>query len=235
MFGDAWNPWPIRLNPDALGLDGQDLAIARIIAEETEAQREREIAAQPPLTPEEAAIVVEAQGLLLGPPRTRGELRASAMDLVPWDSLLRQGEAHSRAAARAELGHVELIEFAIAKCHPTNWEALFWYQQWVKQAVQLTVPWHVAKALVNEAHEEAAQAKSAHERSIVGGSKGGRKSAETRRRQAKVPDAETLENERARHVALGTEERYIAGKLAKKYGVTPTAIREKMRKAEKRK
>jgi hypothetical protein len=156
IFG--WNPSP-KLDVASLWLEGSDLEIAQVIAEETEAEREIEFAALPPMSEKEAATVLPPPPYLLWPPppKTAGETRREAIDSIPWDALLRRGGAHSRCVDRTGLGHAALIEFAIDKCKPSNWEALFWYRQWVREAISDKVPRQTVALMMQDVKNEAAK------------------------------------------------------------------------------
>lgn len=132
MFGTQISP---RLNADGLGLEGAELSLAKVIAEETEAQREREFAELPVLDVAELNREI-TRGFLLQSTWTVQEARRSEIDGIPWDDLLTRGKCHLQAAQRARVTPSELVKFALAKCAPTNWLALFWYSQWFREIVE---------------------------------------------------------------------------------------------------
>jgi hypothetical protein len=157
MFEHFPKPQP-HLDPEAHDLDGEDLQIARVLAEETERARQETLQQKlAALSPEERAeeIVNMAAGLL-GDLRTTREqsITADAMR-QPWDTLLRglSNGSHTRAAERARVSLERVLEVA-AKCRPQNWEALFWYTQWVSQALKLSVPWTEAREMVRAAQAQ---------------------------------------------------------------------------------
>jgi hypothetical protein len=152
----------VKLDPVSLGLSGTDLTIAQIIAEETEAEREIQYRNQPPLSAEEALAPAPSTSLLQIGQKTVQEARRSAADEVPWDQLLRTGDAHSRCVERTGLSHYELIEFAIQKCRPLNWDALFWYQQWLREATGGKLGPEAVALLIEDAKARAAEHAAAH-------------------------------------------------------------------------
>lgn len=109
----------------------EDQETARVIDEETEAERQARLAALPPLSPDDATALQTTA--LLGPPMTADESRRSAIERTPWDELLRDGAVHFRCAVRSSLSHTQIIDFALQKCSPANWDALYWYRAWVAQ------------------------------------------------------------------------------------------------------
>lgn len=154
---DPPNP---KLDVDALGLEGRDLEIATIIAEETEAQREREFAELPPLSEQELDTLIPQQyaSLLTKPePITVRQARRSGVDEALWDDLLLRGRTHTRAAERANVGHAALIEFVLAKCHPSNWSAMFWYGAWIKEALSPKRSPEAVAEMIEQAKLEAAR------------------------------------------------------------------------------
>jgi hypothetical protein len=154
MFLD-WNRSP-KLDVGALALEGRELEIAQIIAEETEAQREIERGELPPATPEQLAAIVPGSGLL-NLQETEAERRRRQIDSLTWDALLLRGGAHTRSAQRAAMELSAVISFAMDKCRPTNMDALFWYRQWVKEALSDKVPRETLNAVMEGAKREAAK------------------------------------------------------------------------------
>jgi hypothetical protein len=234
VFHD-WNR-STKLDVAALGLEGRELEIAQILAQETEAEREAEFAALPEISSDEAAAIIPPGPFLLVPPspKTVAQVRRESIDAIAWDALLRRGGAHSRCAVRTGLDLVEVIEFAIDKCQPSNWEALFWYQQWAREALREMVP-REAVELIAKKHKEESAAAAAYARSKQGASAGGKKSSEVRRLKSKLPSPEVLQGDRERLLADRTAPREVAGKLARKYGVTPTTVRAKLAEIDKEK
>jgi hypothetical protein len=152
-----WNaPLRARLDAPALGLKGRELQIATIIAEETEAQREEERRALPPASPEELSALVPTASLL-EPAQTEQERRQGQIDSMTWDALLIRGLAHARCAKRSGMELTAVIDFAIDRCNPNNWEVLFWYRQWLDQ-LQRSVPHEMAEAIADAARQEARRA-----------------------------------------------------------------------------
>jgi hypothetical protein len=222
MISSPYFDQPARLDPRGLGLEGDDLRIAAVIADETERVRAARLKQQlDAMTPIERATVVQGQGGLLGARElTREEAAREHVDAQPWDAILRDldADAHSRASERTGLSLSALIEFAIAKCYPSNWEALFWYQHWVAEIGKLQVPWDQARALIAEAH---ARAKQPH---LDATRKAGKKSAEVRQQQARTPSAAKLELEALKLIQTGTPAREVNNELAKRYHVARDTI-----------
>lgn len=170
MFDYFPKPSP-QLDPDAHDLDGEELRIARVIAEETERARQEGLRQKlAELSDEERAeeIVPLTTGLIGGgPSETREQSITAEAMRQPWDAILRGLSigAHSGAAERAQVTLERVLEVA-AKCRPENWEALFWYTQWVSEAVKLSVPWTEAREMVRavQAQSEAAYRSKQSER-----------------------------------------------------------------------
>lgn len=64
----------------------------------------------------------------------------------------------------------------------------------------------------------------------AGASKGGKQSGKTRRARAKVPPPTKLRALKGELIAMGTSERYVAGKLATRFGCTADHIRKVLEK-----
>lgn len=144
-----------KLDPDSLGLEGRELEIARVIAEETEAHRAFEKGQIPPEA--EARRVVPSLGLLGGYSETSdADERRTYLDSLPWDELFTRGLVHSLCAQRTGLGHVAVAGFALDKCRPRNVSAFFWYAQWIARALDSHTK-EEAEVLVRSAQEDAAR------------------------------------------------------------------------------
>jgi hypothetical protein len=122
----GWNASP---SLDWQSLPPEDREAARAIYEETEAERQARLDSLPPLTPEQAAQA--APRALLMPAQTADEARRSAIERMEWDELLRTPTVHFRCAVRMGLTHAGVIDFALRNCRPGNWDALYWYGNWV--------------------------------------------------------------------------------------------------------
>lgn len=144
-----------RLDVAALGLEGRELEIAQIIAEETEAQRATELAQLPPPDPGEEA----KNGLLRGALTAEG-WRREDINAKPWEALLLLGDVHARCVQRSGLRLVEVIDFAMDKCRPSDVGALFWYGRWLEQLL-CTVPFETALSMADEARKDARQSSGA--------------------------------------------------------------------------
>lgn len=99
-----------KLDVLSLGLEGRDLEIATIVAEETEAERSR----RRDLTP---AVNVTLNLL--------GDALWHYADSLPWDELLTT--VVDVCAERARLKPSEVVDFASQHCNPINRTALFWF------------------------------------------------------------------------------------------------------------
>jgi hypothetical protein len=213
---------PARLDPQELGLEGDDLRIAAIIADETERVRSARLKQQlDAMSSIERATVVQGKGGLLGARQlTREEAAREQVHAQPWDAILRDlnADAHSGASERTGLSLSALIEFAIAKCYPSNWEALFWYQHWVTEIGKLQIPWDQARALIADAY---ARAKQPH---LDATRKAGKRSAEVRQHQARTPTAAQLEREALLLMQTGTPAREVNKELAKRHHVARDTI-----------
>lgn len=157
MFDYVPNLQP-QLDPEAHDLHGEELRIARVIAEETERARQEGLKQKlAELSEEERAeeVVPFSPGLFGSPSTTREQSITSEAGREPWDAILRglSNGAHSGAAERAQVSLGRILEVA-AKCRPQNWEALFWYAQWVSEAAKLSIPWAEAREMVRTAQAQ---------------------------------------------------------------------------------
>lgn len=205
----------LRLDVQSLGLDDERMnEIATIIAEEAEAERELTRAEVPDSGPEAGGN--KPMGLLGGSYSYANSLR--------WDLLLTFGDCALRCAARASMDVVDLVTFARTHCQPSDQWLLFWYETALKVLLK-GVKTEREAAAVSRALAEAAQAESKLERIRAGASTGGKKSAETRRQNQSTPGSDELLAERQKLIDGGMEARNVAAFQAKKYAVTPAAIR----------
>lgn len=109
------------LNVEKLSLSNEaEIHLAKIIAEETEAARETE-------RPKRGKTI---RGLLGN--------EIDAADLVEWDEFLQDIEVLQRCARRANIAQAAVLHFAIHKCSPSNWRALFWMHAWFKEVYRRT-------------------------------------------------------------------------------------------------
>jgi hypothetical protein len=215
MLSD-WVRADVHLNVDALGLtDASEIQVAQIIAEETEIQRESEYERHP--VPQGTRRATNKLSELLAPT----EICVSYADTLSWDVLLTLGGCARRCASRANLTTADLISFAESKCKPANLWVLFWYEQWIR-----TLTDQVGAEQRAEVQAKALeQAQSVRERILEGASLGGRKSAETRRLNARTPSKRELTAARERLISAGWAPRNVNSELARQYHVTPGAIR----------
>lgn len=197
-----------RLDSASLGLtDESEAGIARIIEEETEAQR-----------------AIERLKYPEPPNRLTGLLAVGSFsyaDSLRWDVLLTMGQCALRCAKRAGLEVGALLEFALNRCRPQEPWALFWFAA----ALSAMKDSAIAELQAAAASKAAMEAKLLHQRIREGAKVGGVKSAQTRRKNQFTPPGNVLRDERDALIARGTEPRAVASVLAKRYGVTPAAIR----------
>jgi hypothetical protein len=198
-----------------LGLtDPREIEVATIIAEETEAERERRRAAEVEHSEGRPKAIVPAS--LLDPDM----FAYSYVDTLRWEELLTLGGCVFNCARRAGMTPEQILSFADGTCEAPGW-LLFWFGQCL-QALNVKASSDAEWALKARLYE----ATEAVQRRIQEGARnGGKKSAATRRKQARVPPAEVLRSDRERLLSQGVAERNITGLLAKKYNVTAGAIR----------
>jgi len=55
------------------------------------------------------------------------------VDTLPWDDLLLSPDVVRKCTERLKITPIELLNVAISKCHPSNWQALFWMREWFDQ------------------------------------------------------------------------------------------------------
>lgn len=113
-----------RLDPEALGLTGRDLELARAIAAETEALR------SPPTK------VMDAKG-----DAVTGLLGGVMIfhDNTGWPVLLTRDSALHNVGSRFGIPPLQVLDFALNKCNAAAtgdalW-ALFWFRNWVSSAL----------------------------------------------------------------------------------------------------
>jgi hypothetical protein len=87
-----------------------------------------------------------------------------------------------------------------------------------------------ALSLLSDIHSEKPldQSSDAIKRMMAGASAGGRKSAQVRQANKKVPAPDVLRAERDSLISGGVAQRSVAGVLARRYGCTPTHIRSEL-------
>lgn len=100
--------------------DEAEALLAKIIAEETEKKRESERG-------KHGAV---QQGLL-------GSM-SDYVDTRHWDEYLQDTEVLAACADRARVTRTRVLDFAIEKCFPSNWSALFWMRAWYEQIYRNT-------------------------------------------------------------------------------------------------
>lgn len=111
-------PRALKFDPAAInGLSEQERKIAAAIAEETEAEREKQ-------RPHRGKLLS-----LLGP-------ETDYVDTVPWDEFLMSPMPVISCAARAGVSPVDLLNFIGTKCSPSNWRTIFWIQSWFELLYQ---------------------------------------------------------------------------------------------------
>lgn len=197
-----------RLDVAALGLDDDvETKVAQIIEEETEAQRSIQRAKFP-----EPAM--RLTGLL-------GVGSFNYADTLGWDVLLTMDNCALRCARRSGLSVGKLLEFAQTRCRPHEPWLLFWFSA----ALSAMKDSAIAELQAAAASKAATEAKQLHQRIREGAKVGGVKSAQTRRKNQSTPAGHVLRDERDALIARGVEPRAVASVLAKRYGVTPAAIR----------
>lgn len=208
MFGFT----PLRLDVSSLGMmDERLLKIANVVAEETEVQRELERAKN---GGQAKSPGLEITGGLLG-----GDF--SYADSLRWDLLLTFGNCSGRCAERAGIDEIEMLGLVMDYCCPTDPWLLFWYQAALK-AISKGVGAEVQAVGIAQA---LAVVQAKHQRIKEGARVGGMKSALSRRKIQSTPSGPDLIAERDSLVAGGMDARNVAAKLARKYNVTPAAIR----------
>lgn len=202
----------LRLDVQSLDLrDERLIRIATIIAEETEVQREQKRAEFPDSGPEPGQN--KLMELLGG--------YYSYANTLRWDLLLTFGDCAGRCAKRASMGWLEILEFAREHCRPSDPWLLFWYETALK-ALRDGVDSELQASVTAQA---LADAQSKHQRIREGARVGGQKSAQRRRQIQSTPLGPVLLAERTKLIDGGMDARNVAAFQAKKYSVTPAAIR----------
>lgn len=202
-----------NLEVGALGLNKpNEIELATIIAEETECERELERehrADQLSELPEDAR---RDAGLI------------SYVDRLGWEVLLTFRDCVVRCADRAGVTPVEVLQFALNKCHPWEPWSLFWYFRFLASVEEQG----------GDSRAAAAEAELAYRKMREGGQRGGRKSAETRQKNARIPADAAFVAARRQLLEAGMPESQIATVLAKRWNVTPGAVRKKQAALKRR-
>lgn len=203
--------------------EARDMEIATIIAEETERERER-VRAEFPDKGVRHKNEKPALGLL---GNALAHIHYSYADSMTWDALLMRSTCGSAAAKRAGISRLQLIQFALDKCQPADFNGLFWFGEWLKTQGEV----------MNLEIQNALQARLAEKfrASQAGAIKGGRKSAEARRQK---PPVITFTNanllaEYDRLLRAGKEQKDIAGIIAESHGWKVDSVRKRLRVAKK--
>jgi hypothetical protein len=95
---------------ELLTLSDSEIVIAKIIAEETEKERERK------------RDLIEKPTVGLG----LGINPYGFLNSQNWEELLTSPSIVAACSDRAGISRVQLLEFALTKCNPKNWNAIFW-------------------------------------------------------------------------------------------------------------
>lgn len=109
-------PHGVRLDLAAISAaNDAEAMLAKIISEETEKRRESERGKHGKVQ----------QGLL--------GTTVDYVDTQRWDEYLQDIEVLAACAERAGVARTSVLDFAIEKCFPSNWSALFWMHAWYLQ------------------------------------------------------------------------------------------------------
>lgn len=139
-------------------------------------------------------------------------------DQLPWPALLTLNDCAEEAAALAKCSFSELLTFAISICPYEHYPVLLQHFSH-KAGILLTAK--VLSPYIQGLRRKEASIKD-------GARKGATKSAQTRRKQSKVPAPEILKQEAQKLIDSHYSKSDVAGILAKRYDVTPTTIRRKL-------
>lgn len=114
-------PRGVKLDLAAISTaDDAEAMLAKIISDETEKKRESE----------RVRNEMVPQGLL-------GTM-IDYVDTKHWDEYLQDTGVLSACAGRAGVKRTRVLDFAIEKCSPSNWRALFWMHAWYEQIYRNT-------------------------------------------------------------------------------------------------
>jgi hypothetical protein len=195
----------LRLDPESLGLTNpRELEVARVIAEETEAQRITVRASYPPTATQDSFF---------------GPMTYDYAGTLPWQDLLTGGVSCVMACTdRLKIPPSVVVQFALAKCRPSNFMGLMWMAEYLKN-LDDGLTNELATGIENK-HLQATK------NFFAGAIKGGKKSGETRRAKSEIPPRKELLKVRAQLVASHKATLpNVATKMAEMYGCTPTHIR----------
>jgi hypothetical protein len=152
--------------------------------------------------------------------------RAFWGDLIPWFDLMAEPAVLDRCARDCGMTPVDLANVLADRIRPPNYQVFLWMsvamrsKDWADSREQFGVRLMSSIAAQREAER-------------AGRSKGGKKSADTRKRHAKCPP-EQLFREREDLLAEGKEKHNIASLLAERHGYKAQHVRRVLREEEKR-
>lgn len=201
-----------RLDATSLVLPDEHVrVVVEAIAEETERQRDIER--------EKYSLSLIASGqpptlLLLG-----GEYNYA--DTLRWDVLLTFGDCLQRCAQRTGASEMKVLDVALQHCAQADPWMLFWFQN----AIGAMSQGMGSEVNSSKAIEALAAIQAKHQRIKEGARIGGQKSGATRRKAQSTPPGRDLKAERQALIDGGLEARNVTSFLARKYNVTPAAIR----------
>lgn len=138
---------------------------------------------------------------------------------LPWPALLTLANCAEETAVLARLSVQDLLLYAIQIC-PYQHVAILIQFLSHKEGIQAS-----AKALspyIRKLRDKEARIKE-------GARRGGNNSVRIRRKESKLPTAQDIQREAEKLLATHYAKQEVAGILAKRYNVTPTTIRRKLR------
>lgn len=162
-----------------------------------------------------AEIEVERDALRpqLGP-AGRGAFRRCEADRLTWEEILLQRSAILERCATSAKQKAEVLLLVLKHCDPAQRLAFEWMLRF-----------HAAGAVLSKSDERRLQ------RMQESGSKGGKKSAETRRKTAL--NHSLVKAEQDKLIAVGWNKRDTTARLASKFGVAEKTIRNALRSIER--
>ena len=145
-------------------------------------------------------------------------------DYIPWYEWLSESDVLSQCAQESGLEIWELAEFIADELKPKNWQVF----SWMALAYRLSQHGNTLLEVLNEHVEEHDQALKNQRNNAR---RAGLASGQSRSKSSDLTP-ESINNFYQTYMATGTEERYVAAKLARRFRVTPDHIRKLRKKGQ---
>jgi|CXWL01.1.fsa_nt_gi hypothetical protein len=221
------NPWlqPVKLDPEAYGNDPAARALAELVSEEVEAEREAERAQSKPIAPIAPSGVPSGKGLLGG----WNDVPTYWCDSRRWFEYAALPQVIERCALRVGVKAASLAAAISRLLRPANWMTFYWYSEYLNQTDQTLA---ALRAGIDR-HQRADEAAVKRVREVLA-RKAGLESGKVRAKKAWLtPEAAARERDRLR--AEGMPEHRIVGVIADDFKYAdPKSVRSLLRKHDEK-